>query len=190
MTASAGEAHDGAGRWSLAGPVLAVLLVAAVGGFLAGAVLGEGERGVRQGLFVAGALVLLGTGAYAGAWWWHRRRAAKFGMSAGRYLRVGRLIRRGQAPDDAAERAAAVDIAVRMRRALGSSSRRWVWWLLGAGALLWFVSGVFLVVDGNYGRASYNLVMAGLLLVNPLTMRRRRRRMEAAERALGISPPA
>ncbi|MFJ7410284.1 hypothetical protein ACIQWZ_05640 [Streptomyces sp. NPDC098077] len=41
MTASAGEAHDGAGRWSLAGPVLAVLLTAAVGGFLAGAVPGR-----------------------------------------------------------------------------------------------------------------------------------------------------
>lgn len=189
MTASAGEAHDGTGRWSVVGPLLAVLLAAAVGGFLAGAVLGEGERAVPQGLFLAAAFVLLGAGAFAGTWWWNRRRAARFGMSAGRYLRVGRLIRRGEAPDDPNERAAAVDIAVRMRRALGSSSRRWVWWLVGAGALLWFVGGVFLVVDGSYGRASYNLVMAGLLCVNPLTMRRRRRRMEAAERALGITPP-
>lgn len=189
MTTSAGEAHDGAGRWSLAGPLLAVLLVAAVGGFLAGAVPGEGETDVLRGLFLAAAFVLIGAGTYAGSWWWHRRRAAKFGISARRYLRVGRLIRRGQAPDDPAERAAAVDITVRTRRALGSSSRRWVWWLLGGGALLWFVSAVFLVVDGNYGRASYNLVMACLLLVNPLTMRRRRRRMEAAERALGIAPP-
>ncbi|MEV6474078.1 hypothetical protein [Streptomyces sp. NPDC051657] len=63
MTASAGEAHDGAGRWSLAGPVLAVLLTAAVGGFLAGVAPGEGGRGVRQGLFVADAFVLLGAGA-------------------------------------------------------------------------------------------------------------------------------
>lgn len=44
MTASAGDAHDGAGRWSLAGPVLAVLLTAAVGGFLAGAVPGQAWR--------------------------------------------------------------------------------------------------------------------------------------------------
>ncbi|UZI31374.1 hypothetical protein N7925_25360 [Streptomyces sp. CA-278952] len=190
MTASAGEAHDGTGRWSVAGPVLTVLSAAAVGGFLTGAVLGEGERDLPQGLFLAAAFVLLGAGAFAATWWWNRRRAAKFGMSAGRYLRVGRLIRRGEAPDDPTERAAAVDIAARMRRALGSSSRRWVWWLVGAGALLWFVSGVFLVVDGSYGRASYNLVMAGLLLVNPLAMRGRRRRMKAAERALGTRPPS
>ncbi|MFD5203225.1 hypothetical protein ACFWM7_24465 [Streptomyces sp. NPDC058375] len=195
MTGSAGAAggaRGGARRWGAAGPVLAVLLAAAVGGFLAGSVLGEGEVDVRQGLFLAAAFVLLGAGASAGVWWWNRRRAAKFGMSVGRYLRVGSQVRRGEAPDDPAERPAAVDIAVRMRRALGSSSRRRVWWLwlVGAGALLWFVSGVFLVVDGRYGRASYNLVLAGLLLVNPLTMRRRRRRLEAAERALGIPAPA
>ncbi|MGW8485347.1 hypothetical protein [Streptomyces sp. NPDC055886] len=176
----------------MAGPVLAVLLAAAVGGFLAGAVLGEGELDVRQGLFLAAAFVLLVAGASAGVWWWNRRRAAEFGMSAGRYLRVGRRIRRGEAPDDPAERPVAVDIAVRMRRALGSPSRRRAWWLwlVGAGALLWFVSGVFFVVDGRYAQASYNLFMAGLLLVNLLTMRRRRRRLEAAERALGIRAPA
>ncbi|MBM7058518.1 hypothetical protein, partial [Streptomyces durocortorensis] len=175
-----------------AGPLLAVLSAAVVGGFLAGALLGEGQIDVSQGLFLAAAFALLGGGASAGVWWWNRRRAAEFGMSAGRYLRVGRQIRRGEAPDDPAERPAAVDIALRMRRALGSSSRRRAWWLwlVGAGALLWFVSGVFLVVDGRYAQASYNLVMAGLLLVNLMTMRRRRRRLEAAERALGIRAPA
>ncbi|MGW6719346.1 hypothetical protein [Streptomyces sp. NPDC054995] len=195
MTGSAGVTgggRGGTGRWGTAGPLLAVLSAAVVGGFLAGALLGEGQIDVSQGLFLAAAFALLGGGASAGGWWWNRRRAAEFGMSAGRYLRVGRQIRRGEAPDDPAERPAAVDIAVRMRRALGSSSRRRAWWLwlVGAGALLWFVSGVFLVVDGRYAQASYNLVMAGLLLVNLMTMRRRRRRLEAAERALGIRAPA
>ncbi|MFJ6511767.1 hypothetical protein ACIQMO_03610 [Streptomyces sp. NPDC091406] len=174
----------------MAGSVLAALLAVAVAGFLTGSVLGEDEMNVRQGFFLAAAFVLLGAVTSAGAWWWNRRRAARFGMSAGRYLRVGRTVRRGEAPDDPAEHEAAVDIAVRMRRALGSSSRRWVWWLVGGGALLWFLAGVFLLVDGRYGRASYNLVMAGLLLVNPLTMGGRRRSLEAAERALGIRPPA
>ncbi|WP_103510182.1 hypothetical protein [Streptomyces sp. SM13] len=193
MTGSAGAtgaAGGGAGRWAVAGPVLAVLLAAAVAGFLMGAVLGEDGMNVRQGLLLAAAFVLLGAVTSAGVWWWNRRRAAPFGMSAGRYLRVSRTVRRGEAPDDPAERGAAVDIAVRMRRALGSSSRRWVWWLVGGGALLWFLGGVFLAVDGRYGRASYNLVMAGLLFVNPLMMGRRRRRLEAAERALGIRAPA
>lgn len=54
----------------------------------------------------------------------------------------------------------------------------------GGVALLWFVTGLLKALDGHYVRAGYNLVMAGLFLVNPLTMRRQRRRLEAVERAL------
>lgn len=37
----------------------------------------------------------------------------------------------------------------------------------GGVALLWFVTGLLKALDGHYVRAGYNLVMAGLFLVNP-----------------------
>lgn len=187
MAGPAGEARADTGRRGAVGILLAVLLSAAVGGFLVGAVVGEDRMNVSQGLVLAAAFVLLAVAAAAWAWWSIRRRAATFGLSTSRYLRVGRRIQRGEAPEDQAGRAAAIDIVTRRRRALGSHQRRWVWWLLGGGSLLWFVGAVLFVLDHNYGRACYNLGMSGLLLVNPLTMRRRRRRLDAAERALGIT---
>ncbi|WP_385633521.1 hypothetical protein [Streptomyces sp. SudanB5_2050] len=72
-------------------------------------------------------------------------------------------------PEDPAEQPAAVDIATRQRRVLSVQSRRWVWWLLGAAALLWLANAV-----------------ARLLLINPLSMRRQRRRLEAVEHALHV----
>ncbi|MFE3719983.1 hypothetical protein [Streptomyces cyaneofuscatus] len=46
------------------------------------------------------------------------------------------------------------------------------------------MTGLLNAFDGHYVRAGYNLVLAGLFLVNPLTMRRQRRRLEAVEQAL------
>ncbi|MDN3267117.1 hypothetical protein [Streptomyces sp. MA15] len=87
-----------------------MLLAAALAGFLLGAVVGEDEEaGMLQGLLFAAVFLLLGLEAAAGAWWWTRRRAAQFGLSASRYIRVGRRIQRGEPPKDAAELPAAID---------------------------------------------------------------------------------
>ncbi len=189
MAGSTGKTHDGMERRRVRQTVLAVLVVVAVG-LLAGAGFGDGDMDASRWLFLAVGFVLLAAGVVAGHRWRNRRWAARFGMSPGRFSRVVRMVQRGVPPDDPAERAAAVDVAARMRRAQDSSSAGWAEWLIGGGALLWFVAAVFLAIDGRYGQASYNLVMTGLLLVSLLTIRRRRRRLDAAERALGIRTSA
>lgn len=109
MPGAAGETRAGAGGASAVRILLAVLLAAALAGFLLGAVVGEDEAGMLQGLLFAAVFLLLGLEAAAGAWWWTRRRAAQFGLSASRYIRVGRRIQRGEPPKDAAELPAAID---------------------------------------------------------------------------------
>ncbi|MEU9591624.1 hypothetical protein AB0D84_18165 [Streptomyces sp. NPDC048193] len=163
---------------------MAVLLATAFAGFLLGAVVGEDEVDVHQGLLFAAAFLVLGLGAAAGTWWWTRRRAAQFGLSASRYMRVGRGIRRGELPEDPAELPAAVDIVTRQRRALDPLQRRWWLWLTVVAALLWLVSAVAQLLDHDYGDACFQLLVAGMFLVNPLTMRRQRRRLENVEQAL------
>lgn len=185
-----GYSRSETGHRPLVGKALAVLAAAAAAGFAAGAVIGEEKVNASAGLYSAAAFVLLFLAAMAGVWWWNRRRAARFGMSAGRYLRVGRLVQRGKAPDDPAEREAAVDIAVRMRRSAAFHHPRLMWWLMGGVALLISLSAVLHFVDGVYLRGWGNLLLAGMFLVSPLRMERGRRRLAAAERALGITAPA
>ncbi|MFJ8841992.1 hypothetical protein ACIRFF_03705 [Streptomyces cyaneofuscatus] len=184
MSGATEKARTETGRAGAVGVVLVFLAAAALAGFLVGAIFGEGRADVFQGLAVAAVFVLLAAFVVALAWWQTRRRAAKLGLGTARYMKVVRRIRRGEIPDDLAELPAAIDIARRARRALNLQHSRLAWWLLGAIALLWLVSGVFQALDGHYVRAGYNFVMAGLFLVNPLTMRRQRRRLEAVERAL------
>ncbi|MFC7992620.1 hypothetical protein ACFUV2_25320 [Streptomyces pilosus] len=183
MPGPAGEARTGAGRASTVGPLLAVLLAAASAGFLLGAVVDDDALDVSQGLLFAAVFLLLGLGAAAGAWWWTRRRAAEFGLSASRYLRVGRGVQRGRLPEDPAELPAAIDIVARQRRALNHQQRRWVRRLTGAAGLLWLVSAVIQLLTAHYGYACWQLLVACGLLANPLYARRQRRRLEAVEQA-------
>ncbi|MFE1015804.1 hypothetical protein ACFW4M_31585 [Streptomyces sp. NPDC058794] len=189
MSGSVGKA-----RVAAAGSLFAVLLVAALSDFMAGAVAGEEELDVAAGRSFAAVVFVLAMVATAGAWWWTRRRAARFGLSASRYMRVGRQIQRGKLPKDPAERPAAIGIATRQRRVLSVQSRRRVWWLLGAAALLWLANAVAQLFAHNYGYACFSLLVGGLMLINPLSMRRQRRRMEAVGRALHAQarqePPA
>jgi hypothetical protein len=185
MSGSGGKTRAGAGRTSAVGILLVVLLAAVLAGFLLGAVVGEDEVDVPQGLLFAAAFLLLTLAAAAGAWWSTRRRAAQFGLSASRYLRVGRRIQRGEVPQDTAELPAAIDIAIRQRRTL-NAQRRWVRWLTATAALLWLVSAVIQIFAHNYGYACFQLLVGGAFLVNPLTMRRQRRRLETVEQALHI----
>ncbi|OSP39014.1 hypothetical protein B7767_33945 [Streptomyces sp. 13-12-16] len=184
MPGSAGGARAGAGRMSVAGSLLAVLLATALAGFLLGAVVGEEGVDVPQGLLFAAVSLLLGLGVTAGAWWWIRRRAAQFGLTASRYLWVGRRIQRGELPEDPAEFPAATDIAARQRRTLDTQQRRWVRWVTGVAALLWLVSAVIQILAARYGYACFQLLVACGFLVNPLTARRQRRRLDALEQAL------
>ncbi|MDT0492771.1 hypothetical protein RM717_19900 [Streptomyces griseus] len=172
-------------RAGAAGAVLAVVATAALVGFLAGAVFG-GEDGVSvlSGLLVAGSFILA---AVVGAliWWrWASRRATKVGLSAGRYVRVARQIQRGEVPDDPAELPAAIEIAGRARRALDVQQRRLVWWLMGGAAFLMLTSAAIHVATREYLRAFQYLALSGIFLINPLTMRRQRRRLDAVEQAL------
>ncbi|WP_432151829.1 hypothetical protein [Streptomyces sp. bgisy029] len=184
MSGATEEARTESGRAGAVGIALGVLAAAALAGFLVGAILGEGRAGTSQGLTFAAVFVLLAAFVVALAWWQTRRRAARLGLGAVRYMKVVRRIRRGEIPDDPAELPAAIDCARRARRSMNLQDSRSVRWLLGGLTLLWFVTGLLQAFDGHYVRAGYNLVLAGLLLVNPLTMRRQRRRLEAVERAL------
>ncbi|MFJ9635342.1 hypothetical protein [Streptomyces sp. NPDC101178] len=184
MSGATEEARTESGRAGAVGMVLGVLAAAALAGFLVGAILGDGRADVSQGLTLAVVLVLLAAFVVALAWWQTRRRAARLGIGTARYIGVVRRIRRGEIPEDPAELPAAIDAATRARRSLDLQDSRLAWWLLGGLALLWFVTGLLKALDGHYVRAGYNLVLAGLLLANPLTMRRQRRRLEAVERAL------
>ncbi|MDP9949197.1 MULTISPECIES: hypothetical protein [Streptomyces] len=185
-----GHAQGDAGQGALAAKVLAILAAAAAAGFVAGAVIGEDELNATAGLYSAAAAVLIVVVGMGAAWWLNHRRAARFGMSAGRYLRVGRLVQRGKAPNDPAEREAAVDIAVRMRRSTAFSNPRLLWWLMGIAALFMSLSAVMSFIDGAYLRGGWSMVVVGMFMVSPLTMKRSRRRLAAAERALGITAPA
>ncbi|WP_371240624.1 hypothetical protein [Streptomyces pimonensis] len=126
MPGAAGETRAGAGGAGAVRILLAALLAVALAGFLLGAVVGKDEAGMLQGLLFAAVFLLLGLGAAVGAWWWTRRRAAQFGLSASRYMRVGRRIQRGELPKDTAELPAAIDIATRQRRTLNVQQSRWV----------------------------------------------------------------
>ncbi|MET8881326.1 hypothetical protein [Streptomyces rubiginosohelvolus] len=173
-------------RLRVVGVVLAVLVVAAVAGFLAGGGFGTGTADAVRGLVVALAAGLLAAGATVGVRRVNRRHAARLGISTSRYLRVARSVRRGEAPDDPVERAAAADLVSRMRRGPGSVSHRWAPRLLIGGGVLWGAAGVVFIADGAYGWALYAFAMMGLVLVQLVSLRRRERRLEAAARGLGI----
>ncbi|MFE1016187.1 hypothetical protein ACFW4M_33630 [Streptomyces sp. NPDC058794] len=166
------------------GVLFTILLAAGLAGFLLGVVVGEDEVDVSRGLLFAVAFLLLGLAVVVGVWWWTRRRATQFGLSASRYMRVGRRIQRGELPKDPAELPTAIDIVARQRRMVNTQQRRWVLWLAAAVALLWLVSAVAQFLDHNYGYACFQLFVTGLFLVSPLTMRRQRRRLENVEQAL------
>ncbi len=174
----------GKARMSAAAAVLAVSAAAALAGFLVGAVVGEDGVDVTQGLFYAVAYALMGLLVAAAAWWSTRRRAARFGLSASRYMRVGRQVQRGEVPENPEERPAAIDVATRQRRTLTVQRTRWVWCLMAVLALLWLVNAVIQFRDRNYGYACVNLALVGIFLLNPLAMRRQRRRLDTVERAL------
>ncbi|MEU8593580.1 hypothetical protein ACLQ2H_01110 [Streptomyces globisporus] len=184
-TSTGAETGASRERLRVVGAVLAVLVAAAAAGFLAGEGFGTGTADGARGLIVAVAVGLLAAGATVGVWRVNRRHAARLGISTSRYLRVARSVRRGEAPDDAVERAAAADLVRRMRRGPGSSSHRWAPRLLIGGGGLWGAAGVVFIADDAYGWALYAFAMMGLVLVQLVSLRRRGRRLEAAARALG-----
>ncbi|MEW2221113.1 hypothetical protein AB0939_17770 [Streptomyces sp. NPDC006990] len=187
MSGQDGETRTDAGRFHTVGIVLIVLLAAALAGFLAGAFAGEGEWDVTRGLLFTAAFLLPTAGAAAWAWWRTRRRAAGFGLSPSRYMRVGRQIQRGRLPQDPAELPAATDVVRRQRRTLSAQRRRWVWWLMSAAAVLLLMSAAAQVLDQRYGFAGLNLLALGMCLINPFVLRRQRRRMHAVEQALATA---
>ncbi|MEU6388061.1 hypothetical protein [Streptomyces sp. NPDC046939] len=176
--------------WGVVRIALTLLMMAGAGGFLVGGVIGEGSVETAQGLLFGAlfAIAALVVGVCAG--WWVRRRAARFGLGLGRFLRVGRQVQRGEVPADPAEREVAVHFARRHRRAIRAQGRRWVRYAMGFAALSWLLGGVARAVDGDYGMAVFSLVMLGVFLVNPLTLRRQERHLERAERALGLDERA
>lgn len=189
MSGPAEKTRASTGRASAVKILLVVLSAAVLAGFLLGAVAGEGKVDIPPGWWFAAVFLLLGLGAVAWAWWWTRRRAARFGLSASRYTRVGRRLRRGELPEGDAELSAAIDIVTRQRRVLDTQQHRWGTRLTAAVALLWLVSAASQILEHNYGYACFQLLVAGTFLVNPLTMRRQRRRLEAVEQALARQHP-
>lgn len=175
---------DGRAGRVWAGAVAAVLAVAALVGFLAGAFLGGDGVDLSSGLLLAASFALLSAAAALFWWRWASRRAAKLGMFTRRYLRVARRSQRGEVPDDPAELPAAMEIAARARRTLNAQQRRLMWWLMGGVALLWLTSAAIQIANRDYGRAFQYLALAGISLINPLTLRRQRRRLDAVEQAL------
>ncbi|MBE9499752.1 hypothetical protein IHE61_20970 [Streptomyces sp. GKU 257-1] len=187
MSGQDGETRTDAGRFHAVAIVIIVLLAAALAGFLAGAFAGEDEWDPTRGLFFTAAVLLPSAGAAAWAWRWTRRRAAGFGLTPSRYMRVGRQIQRGRLPQDPAELPAAIDIVRRQRRTLSAQRRRWMWWLMSAAALLLLLSAGVQVLDRRYGLAGLNLLALGMCLINPFVLRRQRRRLHAVEQALATA---
>ncbi|MFD8465414.1 hypothetical protein ACFV10_09900 [Streptomyces cyaneofuscatus] len=90
MSGATEEARTESGRAGVVGVVLGVLAVAALAGFLAGAILGEGRADASLGLTLAAVFVLLAAFVVALAWWQTRRRAARLGLGTARYMKVVR----------------------------------------------------------------------------------------------------
>ncbi|WP_394428058.1 hypothetical protein [Streptomyces sp. SGAir0957] len=177
-------------RWGAIRLALVGLVASASAGFLVGAVTGESSMDVSRGVLFAAAYGLLVLAGVVVAACWARQRAARFGLGGARYLRVGRQVARGRVPDDPAERAAAIDVATRQGHALSTQRRRWVRGLMTLAALVWLLTGVLEFSDRAYGLACFNLVLVVVFLVNSLTLRRQRRRLEHVRRELCLDEGA
>ncbi|MFJ1593179.1 hypothetical protein ACIOD0_23495 [Kitasatospora albolonga] len=184
MTGTAGGGRTERVWLRVAGAAGAVLAVAVLLGMQAGAVFGGDGVDAFSVLLVGGSFILTAV-VIALIWWrWASGRAAETGITTKRYLRVARQIQRGEVPDDPAELPAAIEIAARARRSVDLQRRRWVWWLMGGVAVLMLASVVIHIATRDYLRAAQYLVISGVFLVNPLSMRRQRRRIDAVEEAL------
>lgn len=176
-------------QWVLKRTVVAFLGVT-LWGFLIGVLTGGSGRYV-SGVAVAVIAAVLTLIALAVVYRLEFRRARRFGLSLGQYLRIGQEIRHARLPADPAARPAVLDIVERQRKTLDQQRRRR--WVRISLIIMWSLIAVINVVDGSYGYAALMLTGIVAVLSVPHSLRRQERRLDAVERALGRrpqSPPA
>ncbi|MCZ9349348.1 hypothetical protein NGM36_06000 [Streptomyces mutabilis] len=179
-------------RWRMLALLGVGCLGAALTGLAVGVLTADTEPWVRSALTIAAIALVAGLVTFLVVWRLAGLTARRFGLSAARYTRLGREMRRGRPPTDPGMRPAAVDIVARWRRTLESQGRRRYRWTRVALLSLWLVMAVTHLADGSYLPATLMLLGVLALLALPLSLRRQWRRLDAAERALGLpdqSPP-
>ncbi|MCK8675924.1 hypothetical protein [Streptomyces lichenis] len=153
-------------------------------GAVVGALVGDPGERLATGLIMGGAALLVGVVVGVVVWVREGRRAREFGLSTGRYLRIGREIRRGRLPEDPYERPAVVESVARQRRGLDRHQYTWYRWTWVGAAVLWLLIAADALWSGDYGSAALYVSLALLMTSTPFTLRRQRRRVASVERAL------
>ncbi|MEU6484152.1 hypothetical protein [Streptomyces sp. NPDC046887] len=156
-------------------------------GVVVGALIGDPGERLATGLIMGGATLLLGVVAGIVVWVREGRRARGFGLSTGRFLRIGWEIRRGRLPEDPYERPAVVESVARQRRSLDQHRYTWYRWTWAGAAVLFLLNGVISLRSEDYPSAALYLSLTLLMSSTPFTMRRLHRRLASVERALAAA---
>ncbi|MEW2261992.1 hypothetical protein ACGF5T_04390 [Streptomyces sp. NPDC047853] len=167
-----------------------LLLLTAGVGFAIGVLTVGGERRWWSGTAVAVIASVVVAVAIAVMWRGEGNRTRRFGLSAGQLLHLARQVRRGTPPTDPAARPAVLEILGRQRRALTFQRRKGYRHLRGCLLVLFSLLAVVQLTSGSYGSGALTLLWLLLVLLGPLMLRRQERRLDAAERSLGLTPDA
>ncbi|MFF8097727.1 hypothetical protein [Streptomyces sp. NPDC016675] len=167
-----------------------LLLLTAGVGFAIGVLTVGGERRWWTGTAVAAIASVVVAVAIAVMWRGESNRTRRFGLSAGQLLHLVRQVRRGTPPTDPAVRPAVLEILGRQRRALTFQRRKGYRRLRGCLLVVFSLLAVVQLTSGSYGSGAVTLLWLLLVLLGPLMLRRQERRLDAAERSLGLTPDA
>ncbi|MFE5399232.1 hypothetical protein ACFQ9U_32305 [Streptomyces sp. NPDC056568] len=172
----------------MAAQVTGVLVLTAGVGFAVGALTDGGEPALRSGAGVAAIAITFAAITLAVVWRRESHRARRFGLPFAQLVRVARDVRRGTPPTDPAVRPAVLEALGRQRRALAFQRHKSYRRLRGCLLAVFSLLAVVQLATGSYGSAAPILVWLPLLLLGPLMLRRQERRLDAAERSLGLTP--
>ncbi|ANB07658.1 hypothetical protein SAM40697_3700 [Streptomyces ambofaciens] len=179
-------------RHGTAARTTALLLLTAGVGFALGALTADGERRWWSGTVVAAIASVVAAVTLAAVWRRETRRARRFGLSTGQLFHLARDVRRGTPPTDPAARPAVLELLGRQRRALGFQRHKGYRRARTCLIILFSLLAVVQLASGSYGSGALTLLWVLFFLLGPLTLRRQERRLDAAERSLGLpaqSPP-
>ncbi|MYS55934.1 hypothetical protein GTW46_38800 [Streptomyces sp. SID6013] len=163
-----------------------LLVLAGPVGFAAGMLMNINGR-LITGIWVAATVFI----AVAVALWAvlrrEQRRAARLGVTLGRYVDLGRLVRRGDPPVQAEVRPAVLEILERQRASWEQMTSKGQSWLRTGLIALFFLITVVNVLDRQYALAFFSSFALLSWLSLPLSLRRQRKRLQAAEGKLAAT---
>ncbi|MFE6365889.1 hypothetical protein ACFVP3_38710 [Streptomyces sp. NPDC057806] len=174
-------------RRRLAARCALLLLLSGPVGFAAGMLVSSNRR-VVTGIWLAATVFVMGAVVMWVVLRRERGRAARFGLTLSRYVDLGRLVRRGDPPVQAEVRPAVLEILERQRASWEQITSKGQSRLRIGLIALFLVITVFNLLDRQYALASFSLFPLLSWLSIPLSHRRQRKRLEAAQSKLARNP--